>query len=99
MTVIFAALSGLSFFLGLRTTALAIVGLLVVMWSPGRCLAQGWVLKRARRPVDSDQNGGSSDSDEEPPGADVAHGSSCLAGALPPPPKPPLLPPPLPPLP
>src|SRR5665647_1802877 len=81
-TLIFAILSGLVFFLGLRTTGFAIVELLGLCCRPRALVRAGLGLG------DADQNGGSS---EVPPGAGVAHGSLSKP---PPPEAPPEAPPP-----
>src|SRR5665811_759671 len=81
-TLIFAILSGLVFFLGLRTTGFAIVELLGLCCRPRALVRAGLGLG------DVDQNGGSS---EAPPGAGVAHGSLSKP---PPPEAPPEAPPP-----
>src|SRR5665647_2264008 len=73
-TLIFAILSGLVFFLGLRTTGFAIVELLGLCCRPRALVRAGLGLG------DADQNGGSP---EAPPGAGVAHGSL----SKPPPPE------------
>src|SRR5665648_1058437 len=91
-TLIFAILSGLVFFLGLRTTGFAIVELLGLCCRPRALVRAGLGLG------DADQNGGSS---EAPPGAGVAHGSlskppppEALPEAPPPEAPPPEKPPP-----